>query len=87
MLAPSVAPAVSLGACLDASDIVVVMVPWQAFHQIPALLQARPRRPFVILDCWRFLDPALLENIADLVHLGKAPATMQASGFRPQGPA
>lgn len=51
---------------------VVVMVPWPAFHEIPALLRAMPPRPFIVLDCWRLLEPAGLDGLADLVHIGKA---------------
>ena len=70
-LAPSISLADSLAACLEASDMAVLMVPWPAFHEIPALLGAMPRRPFIILDCWRFLERAPLDGVADLVHLGK----------------
>ena len=71
-LAPSLRLADSLAECLDASDMVVVMVPWPAFHEIPALLRAMPPRPFIVLDCWRLLEPAGLDGLADLVHIGKA---------------
>lgn len=72
LLVPSVSLAESLGACLAASDLVVVMVAWPAFEQIPVLLAASPRRPFVIIDCWRYLDRERLDGLATLVHLGKA---------------
>jgi UDPglucose 6-dehydrogenase len=72
-LQPSVSVARSLAECLDGSDLVVVMVPWPAFREMPALLRTMPRRPSVVLDCWRLLDPAGLEGLTELVHLGKAP--------------
>jgi UDPglucose 6-dehydrogenase len=71
-LAPPVMRARSLAECVDGSDLLVLMVPWPEFRQIPALLAQRPRRPLVIVDCWRQLAPADLEGLADVVHLGKA---------------
>ena len=71
-LAPPLRLADSLAECLDASDMVVVMVPWPAFREIPALLRAMPPRPLIVLDCWRLLEPAGLDGLADLVHIGKA---------------
>ena len=71
-LAPPLRLADSLAECLDASDMVVVMVPWPAFREIPALLRAMPPRPLIVLDCWRLLEPAALDGLADLVHIGKA---------------
>ncbi|MSO82613.1 MAG: UDP-glucose/GDP-mannose dehydrogenase family protein [Acidobacteria bacterium] len=73
-LAPSLGLADSLAACLEASDLVVVMVPWPVFHEVPTLLRAMPRRPFIIMDCWRLIEPARLDGLAELVHIGKGPA-------------
>ncbi|MSO46408.1 MAG: UDP-glucose/GDP-mannose dehydrogenase family protein [Acidobacteria bacterium] len=83
-LAPSIARADSIAGCLDASDLVIVMVPWPEFREIPAFLRAMPRRPLIILDCWRLFEPLLLHGLADLVHLGKASALPEASGPRAQ---
>ncbi|OFW06458.1 MAG: hypothetical protein A3I61_20115 [Acidobacteria bacterium RIFCSPLOWO2_02_FULL_68_18] len=74
LLTRSIAVAPSLAACLDASDVVVVTVPWTAFREIPRLLAARPRRPLVIVDCWRLFDRASLDGLAELVHVGRSPA-------------
>lgn len=71
-LAPTIARARSLAECVDSCDVLILMVPWPEFRQIPALLGRRSRRPSVIVDCWRQLAPADLEGLADLVHLGKA---------------
>lgn len=72
-LASSITLADSLAGCLNASDMAVLMVPWPLFREIAALVHAMPRRPFIVLDCWRLLEPAALDGVADLVHLGKAP--------------
>jgi len=72
-LAASISLAGSLADCLAVSDLVVVMVPWPAFGEIPALVRGTPRRPRVIVDCWRLLKAADLEGVAELVYLGKAP--------------
>jgi UDPglucose 6-dehydrogenase len=71
-LAPPVARARSLAECVNGCDVLILMVPWPEFRQIPALLRRRPRRPLVIVDCWRQLAAADLDGLADLVHLGKA---------------
>ena len=73
-LADSIAVASSTAGCLDASDVAVVTVPWPAFREIPRLLAARPRRRLVIIDCWRLLDGTSLDGLAQLVHIGRAPA-------------
>jgi UDPglucose 6-dehydrogenase len=71
-LAPTIARARSLAECVDSCDVLILMVPWPEFRQIPALLGRRPRRPRVIIDCWRQFVPADLEGLDELVHLGKA---------------
>jgi UDPglucose 6-dehydrogenase len=71
-LAPTIARAHSLAECVDSCDVLILMVPWPEFRQIPALLGRRPRKPLVIVDCWRQLAPADLAGLADLVQLGKA---------------
>ena len=79
LLVSGVARAASLAECLDDSDVVVVMVPWQAFRAIPDVLRQRPRRPVTFIDCWRVLDPAALQGLADLMPLGRAPVTRRPS--------
>jgi UDPglucose 6-dehydrogenase len=69
----SIAVAPSTAACLDASDVVIVTVPWPEFRGIPQLLASRQRRRLVILDCWRLLDRTSLDGRAQLVHVGRSP--------------
>ena len=71
-LDPSITQAQSLADCIDACDALVLMVPWPAFSEVPALLGARPRRPRTIVDCWRLLNPADLEGLAEPIYLGKS---------------
>ena len=71
-LVPSISQARSLAQCVESADVLILMVPWPAFREIPALLRARPRTPLTIVDCWRLLDPADLEGLAEPVYLGKA---------------
>lgn len=73
-LVRSIAIASSTAACLDASDVVVITVPWAAFREIPHLLAARPRRRLAIIDCWRILDPGSLDGLAELIRVGNGPA-------------
>jgi UDPglucose 6-dehydrogenase len=73
-LAPSVERASSLAECVNGCDVLVLMVPWPEFRQIPSLLDVRSRKPPVIVDCWRLLVPADVKGRAGLVHLGKAAA-------------
>jgi UDPglucose 6-dehydrogenase len=77
-LDPSIQMARSLPECVDDADLLVLMVPWPAFGAVPALLRARPGKPRVIVDCWRLLDPAELEGLAEPVYLGKAQASATA---------
>lgn len=74
-LARSVVIASSMAACLDGSDVVVITVPWPVFRDIPQLLAVRPRPSLVVIDCWRLLDRPSMDGLAELVHLGRAPAS------------
>jgi UDPglucose 6-dehydrogenase len=70
----SIVIAASTAKCLDRSDVVLVTVPWAAFRDIPQILRTNPRRRLVVIDCWRLFDPAVLEGVAQLVHIGRSPA-------------
>lgn len=80
-LAPTITLVDSLAACLDASDLVVVTVPWPEFREVPTLLRATPRPGRIILDCWRTLDASLLEGIVDLVYVGKAASSERHGAY------
>lgn len=73
-LEPSIVIAPTMAACIADADVVVVTVPWPVFRGIPALLAARPRPSLVVIDCWRLFDRGSMDGLAELVHLGRAPA-------------
>jgi UDPglucose 6-dehydrogenase len=73
-LASSIERASSLAECASGCDVLVLMVPWPEFRQVPSLLGMRSRKPPLIVDCWRLLVPADVRGLAGLVHLGKAGA-------------
>lgn len=70
----SITVAPSTSACLDRADVVLLMVPSAHFRAIPQILQAKPRPDLVVIDCWRLFDRASLQGLAQLVHIGRAPA-------------
>jgi UDPglucose 6-dehydrogenase len=82
-LAPSVHSARSAAECLRAADVAVVTVPWAEFREIPATLASMTSRPRVIVDCWRIVDPARLDNMARLVHIGTHGASVQTATAAP----
>lgn len=73
-LAPSISRASSLAECVEQCDVVVVMVPWPQFREIPSLLRARARKPPIVIDCWRLLGAHDLRGGARPVYLGKSRA-------------
>ena len=74
-LAPSISRASSLAECVEQCDVVVVMVPWPQFREIPSLLRAPARKPPIVIDCWRLLGADDLRGLAKPVYLGKSRAT------------
>ncbi len=80
LLAPTVGRAVSLAQCVEASDVLVLMVAWPAFRTLPELLRERPRPGRVLIDCWRQIDPAALQELAAVVYPGTAGAIRLPSG-------
>lgn len=74
-LAPSISRAGSLAGCVEQCDVVVVMVPWPQFREIPSLLRARARKPPIVIDCWRLLGADDLRGLAKPVYLGKSRVT------------
>lgn len=83
VLAAPIVVVSSLAACLDETDVVVVTVPWPSFREIPQLLAAQRRRPRVIIDCWRLLDPASLAGLAQVVHIGRGSAGADVAAVVP----
>ena len=72
----SIVVAPTMAECIAAADVAVVTVPWPVFREIPALLSGRPRPSLVVIDCWRLLERGSIDGLAELVHLGRAPAGM-----------
>ena len=73
-LAASIVRASSLAECVAEADVLVLMVPWPEFRQVPALLQARLRKPPTVIDCWRLLTAEDLKGLAEPIYLGKSRA-------------
>ena len=74
-LAASIVRASSLAECVAEADVLVLMVPWPEFRQLPALLQARLRKPPTVIDCWRLLTAEDLKGLAEPIYLGKSRAS------------
>jgi UDPglucose 6-dehydrogenase len=66
--------------CVASSDIVVVTTPWPEFARIPSPFAPRRDR-YVVIDCWRILDPEHTRESADLVYPGRMlePGPIEAS--------
>ena len=80
LLASPVGRAGSLAQCVEASEVLVLMVAWPAFGTLPELLRNRPRPGLVLIDCWRQIDPATLQGLAAVVYPGTAGAIRPPSG-------
>lgn len=53
------------------ADVVVIATAWDVYRRlVPAAVAAPGRRPLII-DCWRMLDRAAFEAVADIVHIGR----------------
>ncbi len=75
LLAAPVARAESLAECVEASDLLVLMVAWPAFGNLSEVLRSGgQRRRRTVIDCWRQLSPENLDGVADLVYPGRSPA-------------
>jgi UDPglucose 6-dehydrogenase len=70
-LAPTVVLARSVEACVEASDVVVVAVPWPEFSELPAVVSRLPHRPLTLVDCWRFIDAGRLPDHVKVVYIGR----------------
>lgn len=68
-LPSSVSISTTLKACLEESDVILISLPCDEFRRIvPTDLVRSGPRP-TIIDCWRILNPAKFEGVAD-VQLG-----------------
>jgi UDPglucose 6-dehydrogenase len=66
--------ATSLGDCCRGAGVVALVAPDSDASELVAALRAPAATRPVVIDCWRALDPALLEGVARHVPLGRSPA-------------
>ena len=62
--------------CIRKSDIIVICTPWKSFEQlIPETFDTvdQSRRPKMLVDCWRMLDPGKFAPVTEYVPLGVGP--------------
>lgn len=62
--------------CVRRSDLVVVMTAWPEFGRLSTGAFARPGRRMPVIDCWRILPAATLQDVADLIYVGQGRAAM-----------
>jgi UDPglucose 6-dehydrogenase len=62
----------SAEACVRSADRVIVTTAWPQFRAIPAAAYARANARIEVVDCWRILDPALIDSSCTLVYPGRA---------------
>lgn len=73
ILADTVHFAESAADCAHKADVLVITTPWDEFRQLaPGELNHSSRRK-TIVDCWRILDRAQFEPVANYVALGIGP--------------
>jgi len=70
VLKDSVAYADTVNDCLKASDIILIMTPWNEFKKIQPEAVSRAGRPRTLVDCWRILPVEAFRAVCDYVALG-----------------
>ena len=85
LLAPSIRSARSLAECLQSATLAIITVPWPEFRDIPSLLAAQPPKRRVLIDCWRLLEHARLEGMAEVVYMGTAVDVRAVTARAPVG--
>jgi UDPglucose 6-dehydrogenase len=60
--------------CLKEADVVVLATPWDEFKHLPVDDECK-KRPLVIIDCWRLLEPDSLDDNITYIAIGVAPPT------------
>ena len=58
--------------CLKNADIVVLTTPWDEFQHLK-VPDGREKRPLVIIDCWRLLEPDLIDDYITYIAIGVGP--------------
>src|SRR5262249_44021171 len=62
--------AASAAECVQQSDVVVIITPWDEFKHLPPELLVCHSTPRVIVDCWRILEPERYQSVAEYIPLG-----------------
>ena len=65
--------------CVSRSDLVVLMTPWPEFARLSSTAFAKPPRRTMVIDCWRVLPTAGLQDVVDIIYLGQGQEVMAAS--------
>lgn len=60
----------SMKACIEGSDILVIMTPWDEFTKLKPSALRRSGTPRVLIDCWRILNPSAFGKAAGYIALG-----------------
>jgi len=58
--------------CLKDADVVVLATPWDEFQHLK-VNEDRKKRPLVIIDCWRLLEPDLIDDYITYIAIGVGP--------------
>lgn len=79
LLPASVRFAPSLGAAIDAADVVVIATAWAQFADLDPADLGRSGDRRMVIDCWRCLNPKRIEPVADYVAIGVGSAGRAAA--------
>lgn len=67
VLDTSVTLAVSLQECIQKTEVVVVITPWEEFKQVSSKEFSGHKQPCVLIDCWRILER--MEQVPDIIYV------------------
>lgn len=59
--------------CITASDVIAIITPWKIFQELRPQWFKRAESKRVLIDCWRFLDPAKYQPVTEYIALGLGP--------------
>jgi UDPglucose 6-dehydrogenase len=62
--------------CLKDADVVVFATPWEEFRRLK-VNSDREKRPLVIFDCWRMLEPEALDDWITYIAIGVGPSAIE----------
>lgn len=63
----------SLEDCVDCSEIIVIMTPWDEFKNIRLNRLKRKNEKPILLDCWKILDQLKYQKVAEYRTIGRSP--------------